>query len=193
MNDEEPEPEVWLVRHGETEWSKSGQHTGTTDLPMTPEGEEAARHLGVVLMGTSFDRILVSPRLRARRTAELAGLLAVEVHDDLVEWDYGDYEGMTRVEIQDQRPDWQIWTHGGPGGESPEQMRTRVDRVVARCREAGGRTLLVAHGHFLRSIAARWINQELTVGAHLPLDTARVSVLGYDRGTPTLDRWNSTS
>jgi probable phosphoglycerate mutase len=193
MSQEEQEPEVWLVRHGETEWSKSGQHTGRTDLEMTPAGEEAARQLGVVLMGTSFDRVLCSPRTRARRTAELAGLLTLEIDDDLVEWDYGDYEGLTRVAIQEERPDWQIWTHGAPGGESPEQMRERVDRVVARCRKETGRTLLVAHGHFLRALAARWIDQELTVGAHLPLDTARVSVLSYDRGAPTLDRWNSTS
>ncbi|MGH3506018.1 MAG: histidine phosphatase family protein [Nocardioidaceae bacterium] len=193
MSDAEANTEVWLVRHGETEWSRSGRHTGRTDLEMTPEGEQAARQLGPVLAGTSFNRVWCSPRLRARRTAELARLDRVEVHDELVEWDYGDYEGLTRVEIQEARPDWQIWTHGAPGGESPQEMATRADGVVAACRDAGGRTLLVAHGHFLRSLAARWIAQPIAVGAHLPLDTARVSVLGFDRGAPTLDRWNSTS
>lgn len=193
MIDEVQEPEVWLVRHGETEWSRSGRHTGRTDLDMTPEGERAARELGPVLAGTTFDRVWCSPRLRARRTADLAGLDQVEVHDELVEWDYGDYEGLTRVAIQETRPDWQIWTHGAPGGESPEEVSRRVDGVVAACRAAGGRTLLVAHGHVLRGLAARWIEQPITVGAHLPLDTARVSVLGFDRGAPTLDRWNSST
>jgi broad specificity phosphatase PhoE len=191
MSDVDAETEVWLVRHGETEWSRDGKHTGRTDLDMTSAGEEAARRLGRVLAGTSFDRVWCSPRLRARRTAELAGLVGVEVHEDLVEWDYGEYEGRTRNEIQQEIPDWQIWTHGAPGGESPDQMAARVDDVVAKGRFAGGRTLIVAHGHFLRSLAARWIEQGVSIGAHLPLDTARVSVLGFDRGAPTLDRWNS--
>ncbi len=197
MPTDEPETEVWLVRHGQTEWSRDGRHTGRTDLDMLPEGVEAALQLGPVLAGTTFDRVWCSPRLRARRTAELAGLTRhedrFEIVDDLVEWDYGDYEGRTRNDIQQTIPDWQIWTHGAPGGESPEQMTQRVDGVVERCRSAGGRTMLVAHGHFLRSFAVRWIEQPITVGAHLLLETARVSVLGSDRGAPTLERWNSTS
>jgi probable phosphoglycerate mutase len=158
---------------------------------MTSAGEDAARRLAEVLAGTSFDRVWCSPRRRAVRTAELAGLTDAEIHDELVEWDYGEYEGRTRADIQEEHPDWQIWTHGAPGGETPEEMAARVDGVVRRCRAAGGRTLLVAHGHLLRSVAARWIGQDLSVGAHLPLDTARVSVLAFDRGDPTLDRWNS--
>ena len=186
--------EVWLVRHGETAWSRDHRHTSTTDLPLTEVGVEVAHGLSGRLAGVRFALVLTSPRQRARRTAELAGFgdRAV-VDEDLVEWDYGDYEGLTRVAIQETRPDWQIWTHGAPGGESPEEVSRRVDGVVAACRAAGGRTLLVAHGHVLRGLAARWIEQPITVGAHLPLDTARVSVLGFDRGAPTLDRWNSST
>jgi len=187
----EGEEEVWLVRHGETEWSKSGQHTGTTDLPLTEIGEKAAEGLRGLLTGTSFDLILCSPRQRARRTAELAGITDFQIDDDLVEWDYGEYEGMTRIQVQENRPDWSIWNDGAPGGETPEEMAKRVDRVIAKCRANGGRVLLFAHGHVLRSLAARWIASPVTVGAHLPLDTAKVSVLSYDRGTPTLDRWNA--
>ncbi|MBA3233069.1 MAG: histidine phosphatase family protein [Propionibacteriales bacterium] len=187
----EEAPEVWLVRHGETEWSKSGRHTGATDLPLTPVGESAARSLRPLLTQTSFARVLCSPRQRARQTAELAGIAEPEIHHDLVEWDYGDYEGRTRVDIQDERPGWSIWTDGAPQGESPEDISSRVDRVIATCRRVDGRVLLLAHGHVLRTLAARWIEQPATVGAHLPLDTAKVCVLSYDRGTPTLDRWNA--
>jgi broad specificity phosphatase PhoE len=189
----EGEEEVWLVRHGETEWSKSGQHTGTTDLPLTEVGEKAAEGLRSLLSGTSFDRILCSPRQRARRTAELAGISDLHIDEDLVEWDYGEYEGMTRVQVHENRPGWSIWSDGAPGGETPEEMAKRVDRVIAKCRANGGRVLLIAHGHVLRSLAARWIESPVTVGANLPLDTAKLSVLSYDRGTPTIDRWNSDS
>lgn len=187
------EDEVWLVRHGETEWSKSGQHTGVTDIPLTDAGVEAARGLRPLLTESVFDLVLCSPRQRAVRTARLAGLEDFQIEEDLVEWNYGEYEGRTRVEIHQERPDWSIWTEGAPGGESPDQIRARVDRVVAKCRANGGRVLLVAHGHVLRTLAARWIAQPVTVGAHLPLDTAKLSVLSYDRGTPTIDRWNATS
>jgi broad specificity phosphatase PhoE len=192
----EGEDEVWLVRHGETEWSRSGRHTGTTDLPLTRAGEVAATALRPLLAGTPFDLVLCSPRQRARHTAELAGLADLptfRIDDDLVEWDYGAYEGRTRVDIHEERPDWSIWSDGAPHGESPDQISNRVDRVIARCRETCGRVLLVAHGHVLRTLAARWIAQPVTVGAHLPLDTAKVCVLSYDRGTPTLDRWNADS
>jgi len=186
------EPDVWLVRHGETEWSRSGQHTGLTDLAMTASGEDAARALGGLLAGTPFDLVLCSPLGRARRTAELAGFTQVQIEPDLIEWDYGDYEGRTRKDIHSERPDWSIWTDGAPNGETPDQVTARMDRVVATCRAAGGRVLLFLHGHALRALAARWIAQPVTVGAHLPLDTAKVSVLGHDRGTSTIDRWNAT-
>jgi probable phosphoglycerate mutase len=190
--DEEREPEVWLVRHGETEWSKSGQHTGVTDLPLTEAGIEAALTLSGLLSGVRFDLVLSSPMVRARRTAELANVEGVRIEDDLVEWNYGDYEGRTRNDIQSERPGWSVWTQGAPGGESPEVLSARVDRVIATCRSSGGRSLLFAHGHVLRGLAARWIDQPVDVGAHLRLDTATLSVLGHDRGSPTIDLWNSS-
>jgi broad specificity phosphatase PhoE len=186
------EPETWLIRHGETEWSRSGRHTGVTDLPMTESGEAAASELRGLLAGTSFDLVLCSPRQRALRTAELAGFTEVQIDPDLAEWNYGDYEGRTRIDILAERPDWSIWTEGAPNGETPEQISERVERVIARCRAAEGRVLLFAHGHLLRTLAARWIAQPVTVGAHLPLDTAKVCVLAHDRGVPTIDRWNAT-
>ncbi len=187
------DPEVWLIRHGETEWSRSGQHTGVTDIPLTAAGEAAARALRGLLAGTRFDLVLSSPRQRALRTAELAGFEDVQIEPDLVEWNYGDYEGRTRADIHEERPGWDIWTDGAPNGETPAQIQARVDAVIRRCRAAGGRVLLFAHGHVLRTLAARWIAQPVTVGAHLPLDTAKVCVLAYDRGLPTLDRWNAIS
>jgi broad specificity phosphatase PhoE len=187
------EDEVWLVRHGETEWSKSGQHTGVTDIPLTETGVEAAKGLRPLIGDASFDLVLCSPRQRAVHTARLAGVEDFHIEQDLVEWDYGAYEGRTRAEVQEDRPDWSIWADGAPDGESPEQIRARVERVIAKCRAQGGRVLLIAHGHVLRTLAARWIEQPVTAGAHLPLDTAKVSVLSYDRGTPTIDRWNATS
>lgn len=189
----EAAPEVWLIRHGETEWSLSGQHTGVTDLPLTAAGEEKAMAMAPLLAHAAFDRVLSSPLQRARRTAELAGLADVQSCDDLVEWRYGDYEGITTVDIREQRPDWSVWTDGAPHGESPGDVSARVDRVIELCQSLGGRSLLVAHGHVLRSLAARWVEQPIALGAHLPLGTARVCVLGYDRGTPTIDRWNGAA
>jgi broad specificity phosphatase PhoE len=191
MSLEEAEPEVWLIRHGETEWSKSGRHTSTTDLAMTPQGEEAARSLRPLLSQTTFDLVLCSPRRRARDTAELSGVTAYQIEDNLVEWDYGDYEGRTRIDVQKERPGWSIWAEGAPGGETPDQVSARADLVIAKCRAVSGRVLLFSHGHFLRSLVARWIEQSVTLGAHLPLDTAKLSVLSYDRGAPTIDRWNA--
>jgi broad specificity phosphatase PhoE len=188
---EQPSSEVWLVRHGETEWSRSGRHTSRTDLPLTTAGEEAATRLANVLSGQTFALVLTSPRQRALRTAVLAGFPQAEPTDDLVEWDYGRYEGLTTVQIRKERPEWEIWTDGAPEGESPDQVQARVDRVIARCRSIEGRCLLFAHGHVLRTLAARWIEQSVALGEHLPLDTARVSVLSTDRGSPTLDRWNA--
>ena len=194
MSDGESESsEVWIVRHGETEWSRSGRHTGSTDLALTPKGEKDAIALAPALAGVDFDLILSSPRQRARRTAELAGIASFEIDEDLAEWDYGDYEGRTRVDIQASRAGWSVWVDGCPGGESPGQVAERVDGVIARCQDTDRRVLLFAHGHILRSLAARWLTQPVELGAHLELATGRVSVLGNDRGTPTLELWNASS
>jgi probable phosphoglycerate mutase len=188
---EERDAELWLVRHGETEWSRDGKHTSTTDLDLTEKGVEVAQTLRDRLAGTSFDLVLSSPRRRARRTAELAGVSGVEVDDDLVEWDYGDYEGVTTPEIRESVPDWTVWTHPTPGGETAEQVTERLDRVVARAREHGGRVLVFGHGHSLRALTARWIEQPVSEGRFFKLDTATVSTLGYERDFPVVLRWNS--
>jgi len=186
----EPAAEVWLVRHGETEWSRDGRHTSVTDLPLTPKGEEQATVLHDRLAEASLDRVVSSPLARALRTAELAGLEVDEVDDDLHEWRYGDYEGVSTPQIRETVPGWTVWSHPSPGGESGDEVATRCDRVIARCRDRGGRTLLVAHGHLLRVLAARWVHEPYGFGRHLYLDTGTVSVLGDDRGSPVLRRWN---
>ena len=183
--------EVWLVRHGETEWSRAGRHTSVTDLPLTPLGESIARDVGERLAGERFDLVLTSPRLRARRTAELIGHADAEVDEDLVEWGYGDYEGVTTAEIRETVPGWTIWSHPAPGGETAEEVTARLDRVVDRLRAEPGRALLVGHGHALRALAARWLGLPATDGRLLRLDTATVSVLGHERGSPVVLRWNS--
>jgi broad specificity phosphatase PhoE len=185
------EPEVWLIRHGQTDWSRANRHTGLTDLPLTSAGEEAASGLAPRLAKVTFDLVLTSPLQRARRTAALAGFPDAEQTADLHEWDYGEYEGLTRVQIFDADPDWSIWSDGCPGGESPLDVTERVDRVIARCRAVGGRTALFAHGHVLRTLAGRWIEESVAIGEHLPLDTAAISILSVDRGSPTLARWNA--
>jgi probable phosphoglycerate mutase len=183
--------EVWLVRHGETEWSKAGRHTSRTDLPLLPEGEAAARALAPRLRDVAFGLILVSPRRRAVRTADLAGLHEYRIEPDLVEWDYGRYEGLTRVEIRGQDPGWSIWDDGAPEGESPADVADRVDRVIEMIRSVTDRVLLVAHGHILRALSVRWIAQRVDLGENLPLDTAKISVLSADRDTPTIETWNA--
>ncbi|MDF1604147.1 histidine phosphatase family protein [Nocardioides sp. YIM 152315] len=183
--------ELWVVRHGTTEWSAAGRHTSTTDLPLLPEGEEVARALRPRLAEGEFVRVLTSPRLRARRTAELAGFPDAEVDDDLVEWAYGDYEGTTTEEIREHDPGWTIWTHPTPGGEAPGQVEERLDRVVARARDAEGRTLVFGHGHALRALAARWLGQPVGNGRFFRLDTATLSVLGHEREHPVLRTWNA--
>jgi probable phosphoglycerate mutase len=184
------EGEVWLVRHGETAWSREHRHTSRTDVPLTENGEAAARALAGRLDGMAFDAVLTSPRRRARRTAELAGFPDARVDDDLVEWDYGDYEGITTEEIRRDVPGWSVWTHASPGGETAEQVACRLDRVVRRVRQAG-RVLVFAHGHSLRALAARWIGQPVADGRFLRLDTATLSTLGYERDTPVVQRWNA--
>jgi broad specificity phosphatase PhoE len=183
--------ELWLVRHGETEWSRDGRHTSTTDLDLTDKGVEVARSLREQLSGTSFDLVLSSPRRRAIRTAELAGFDDVEVTDDLVEWDYGDYEGVTTPEIRETVPGWTVWTHPSPNGETNQQVSDRLDRVVARAREAGGRVLAFGHGHALRALTARWIEQPVDEGRFFRLDTSTISILGYERDFPVVVRWNA--
>ena len=184
-------PEVWLVRHGETAWSRDHRHTSVTDLPLTEVGVRVAAELGARLAGMRFDLVLTSPRVRARHTAELAGFPEAHVEGDLVEWAYGDYEGVTTQEIRETVQDWTVWTHPTPGGETAEQVSVRLDRVVGKTRAHGGRVLLFGHGHALRALAARWIGQPVEEGRFLRLDTATVSVLGYERETPVILRWNA--
>ncbi|MFI9843337.1 histidine phosphatase family protein [Nonomuraea sp. NPDC051941] len=189
--------EMLLLRHGETEWSKAGQHTGRTDLPLTEHGEDQARALAPLVKGQSFDLVLVSPAQRARRTAELAGLTDYEVDPDLWEWDYGGYEGITTPEIRESHPGWYLWRDGViPGdaehpGESAEQVAARADRVIERARNAGGRVALVAHGHFLRVLAARWLGLGPEEGRLLKLDTGTYSRLGFEHAEPVLLTWNA--
>lgn len=187
-------PEFWLVRHGETEWSASGRHTGLTDIPLTPAGEQHARALRGRLAGQNFAQVWTSPLARARRTCELAGFADAAVVDpDLVEWDYGQYEGITTAEIRQQRPDWQLFRDGCPGGESLEAIGARADRVIARLKAASGNAILFSSGHFLRVLAARWLGLEPSGGRLLLLGTASLSILGYEHSNPAepvLKLWN---
>ncbi|GAB3978609.1 histidine phosphatase family protein [Plantactinospora veratri] len=187
--------EIILIRHGETTWSASHRHTSYTDLELTANGERQAREVATELAGRSFAAVLSSPRRRALRTAELAGLRVTEVDDDLSEWNYGEYEGLTSDEIRQKRPDWLLWTDGCPGGESPEQVGERLDRVLARATALldTGDVALVAHGHSLRVAGARWIELPPSGGGRLRLDTATVSALGYEHGRRVILRWNSSS
>lgn len=187
-------PVVYLARHGETAWTVTGQHTGRTDLPLTPNGERNARRLGLRLQGMSFVKVFTSPLQRAIRTCELAGFGAVaEVDEDLVEWDYGRYEGMRSAEILADRPGWQLFRDGCPDGESPEEVGLRADRVVERVRAAGGDVLVFSSGHFIRVLAARWL--ELgpgSAGKYLLLNTSSLSALGYEHklSQPVISLWN---
>jgi broad specificity phosphatase PhoE len=187
-----PEGRVLLVRHGETEWSRSGRHTGTTDLPLTEEGRRAAERLRPLLAERPFALVLSSPRRRARETCELAGFGdLMRIDPDLVEWEYGEYEGLTTAEIRRKVPEWNLFEDGCPGGESPEQVGARADRLLERVRAAGGVVALFAHGHFSRVLAARWIGLPTSHGRNFLLDTATVSVLGMDREDPAIRRWNA--
>ncbi|GIH59762.1 MULTISPECIES: histidine phosphatase family protein [Microbispora] len=188
---------VILLRHGETEWSRAGRHTGRTDLPLTPHGEEEARALSRLVAGRSFALVLVSPAQRARRTAELAGAGPYEVDPNLWEWDYGGYEGISTADIRRSRPGWYVWRDGVvPGdeahpGETVEHVGERADKVLARIRSADGDVLVVAHAHILRVLAARWLSLPADHGRHLRLDTGTYSVLGYEHDDePVLLRWN---
>jgi broad specificity phosphatase PhoE len=186
---------LFIVRHGETEWSRSGRHTSVTDLPLTEKGEAQARALLGHLVPEDFQLILSSPRRRALHTAELAGFTGASepiVDEDLAEWRYGDYEGKTSDEIDESVPDWTIWTHPVPGGETADQVSARLDRVVKRVRDSGvEQAICFAHGHALRALTMRWLEFDLQLGGRFPLDTGTVSVLGEAKGIPALERWNS--
>jgi probable phosphoglycerate mutase len=189
-------PIIYVARHGETAWTVSGQHTGITDLPLTEKGECNARRLRPRLKGLTFAKVYTSPLQRARRTCELAGFgPAAEIDDDLVEWNYGEYEGRRGAEIRAERPDWQLFRDGCPGGESPQQVAARADRVVHRVRIAQGDVLLFSSGHFIRVLAARWIGIEPSTHARsFMLSTASLSALGYehDLSRPVIRLWNDT-
>ena len=184
--------QVYLIRHGETEWSLSGQHTGITDLPLTESGRKVAKRLQPVLAKETFVLVLTSPLERARMTCELAGLGEhAEIDRDLMEWNYGEYEGLTPKQIDAKTPGWMIFSDGCPGGETPEQVGARADRVIARVRAVAGHVALFAHGHIFRVFAARWLGLPATAGCHFLLDTATLNILSYYRGIPAVKRWNA--
>ncbi len=187
--------ELWLLRHGETEWSRSGQHTGVTDLPLTENGERQARAMAGLLEGLKPALVLCSPRRRAQDTARLAGLHVDAIDDDLVEWNYGDYEGITTAEIRKTVPGWTLFTHGVPNGETAAEVGRRADRVLTRAAQSlpRGPVVLIGHGHFSRVLGARWIGLPVSGGAHLLLGTAAPSLLGAEHGAPVIAHWNITN
>jgi len=184
--------ELWLVRHGETEWSLSGAHTGRTDIPLTAAGREKAAAVGRYLAGRNFAGVLVSPLVRARETCRLAGYENAQIDADLSEWDYGNYEGRTTSQIQAERPGWTLWSDGVPNGETAAQVAARADSVIARALAIEGENdvILFAHGHILRVLAARWLGLPPQDGRLFALGTAAVSTLGYERETRVITRWN---
>ena len=182
---------IWLVRHGETEWSISGQHTGSTDLALTPEGALQAVAIGKLLSGRRFDHVFASPMLRARETGRLAGFGdRIRVYEGLHEVDYGEFEGLTTPQIWQTHPGWELFRDGCPGGETPKQMAKRVDGVIDELRELGGNVLLFGHGHCFRSIAARFLNSSIRFATNLRLDAGTISILSDDRDGPALMLWN---
>jgi len=188
-----PDREIVLVRHAETEWSREGRHTGRSDIPLTDRGRASARALAGRLRGRSFALVLVSPLRRARETCELCGLGAqAQERAELMEWDYGDYDGLTTAEILGRRPGWELWRDGCPGGETPALVGARADRVIAELAGVAGDVALFSHGHMLRVLGARWIELAPAEGARLGLSTAALCALGYERETAVLSRWNDT-
>jgi broad specificity phosphatase PhoE len=188
-----PDQQVWLVRHAETEWSRSGRHTGRTDVPLTEVGRDRARELAGPLGAHAFAQVLTSPLDRARETARLAGLGdAPEIREDLLEWDYGDYEGITTPTIREERPDWYLWRDGVPNGETPDEVAARCDRVIEEILAVDGDVAIVAHGHILRALGARWIEEPVAFGGRLFLSTGSLSVLGFEREVRVLRSWNAT-
>lgn len=184
-------PQVLVIRHAATEWSVAGRHTGRTDLPLTAAGRQAAEQTARRLAGRSFERVLCSPLRRARETCELCGLAArAQIVDRLVEWDYGEYEGLTTEEIRERRPGWMLWRDGCPGGENTAQVGARADAVIASLSNLRGQAAIFAHGHILRVLAVRWIDAEPQLGARLTLSTGAIGVLGYEHGEGALCAWN---
>lgn len=189
--------QLFLVRHGETEWSLSGRHTGSTDIPLTERGEQDAKSLGNDFRTLTFSAVFTSPRSRARRTCELVGLAkAAEIDPDLAEWDYGDFEGLTSAEIAQKSPAWNLFLDGCPNGESPSQVSDRADRVIGRVRKREGNVAVFSHGHFGRVLAARWVGSPASLGQRFFLATASLSILGYEHGSadePVIQLWNERS
>lgn len=184
--------QVYIARHGATEWSKSGQHTSRTDLPLLPEGRQQALEVGRKLTGVKFSLVLCSPLLRARETCELAGFGdRAEITEDLLEWDYGEYEGLTTPQIHEANPSWWLWRDGCPGGEAPAAIGTRVDHVLARCAEVSGNVVAFAHGHVLRVLTARWLEMDVPAGARFKLEAGSLGVLGHERDTHVVERWSA--
>ena len=187
--------ELYLIRHGETQWSKTGRHTSITDLPLTDDGRRQASALNGHLDPASFGMILASPRQRSLETARLAGFTGGAepvIDDDLAEWNYGEYEGLTSEQIHDYNPDWVLWRDGCPGGDSPQEVAERLTRVVDKVRSSGvQRAIAFAHGHSLRVLTLRWLDVNLIRGEHFPLHTATISILGWEKGQPALQRWNA--
>lgn len=182
---------IWLVRHGETEWSISGQHTGSTDIPLTPEGRLQATAIGKLLAGRRFDHVFSSPMLRAQETARLAGFgNRIRVHEGLLEYDYGEFEGLTTDQIWQTHPGWQLFRDGCPGGETPEQMAKRVDALIEELRELGGNSLLFGHGHCFRSLAVRFLDLPIRNATNLLLDAGTISIASDGRDGPALVLWN---
>ena len=186
------EQQIYVIRHGETEWSLSGQHTGVTDIPLTENGRNIAKLLHPVLAKESFALVLTSPLQRAKETCKLSGLGdQAEVDSNLMEWNYGDYEGITSDQIHEKNPGWLIFTDGGPGGETPEQVGERADHVIKRVRAVKGNVALFAHGHILRALVARWIDLPAKAGRRFLLDTGTLNILSYYRGVPAVKTWNA--
>jgi broad specificity phosphatase PhoE len=183
------EPTVLLLRHAETEWSVAHRHTGRTDIPLTDEGRARAQALAPLLRGRRFALVLSSPLSRARETARLAGLPEPELDDDLLEWDYGEAEGRTAADVREERPGWVLWRDGAPGGESPDDVAVRADRVIERLLSTGGDICVVAHGHMLRMLAGRWLEEGPAFGQRLPLAAGHLAVLGFERAARVLRGW----
>ncbi len=188
--------QVYFIRHGETEWSRSGKHTSHTDLPLTKKGEAMARQLSDTLKDIEFTQVWISPRVRARSTCELAGLEHAQVELNLMEWNYGDFEGLRSSEILQLQPDWNLWEHGSPAGETPAQVAARADTLITRILSCTGKVALFSHGHFGRVLAARWIGLPLLVGQHFALDPASISILGFEPHHPqtrVIALWNASA
>ena len=186
--------QIYFIRHGETEWSRLGKHTSYTDLALTPEGEAMAVRLATMLKDVDFSLVLTSPRLRARATSELAGLAQAQIEPNLAEWHYGHFEGLRSAEISQLHPEWSLWQHGAPGGETPSEVGARADQLITRLVQCTGAVALFSHGHFGRVLAARWIGQPVLMGQHFTLDPASISILGFDPHHPdrrVIRSWNS--